>query len=256
MSVSDRGLDIWGTDSFEAIYHEDRQHSRRRRRPECGALPIGAAPYEDGSFDCIIICNQVLEHVPDPAIILADAYRLLCGRTARRSVALPSAQVPGTRAMSGFTSRIARRLSATAPPPFRPVPPLAASASTAGKRAGRSGSRARRSFSTRSAFIAAAGALIGALIERTFNAPTTDLAVDYMRARLGQLEPGPPSWTDTLLRLNRPPQTRRQNLRRAQARGLTGTDCRTDCARQSKKRNRRGLNDTDRRRRAGRRQRN
>ena len=38
--------------------------------------PVEALPVDDGSFD-VVLCNQVLEHVDDPALAIRELFRVV-----------------------------------------------------------------------------------------------------------------------------------------------------------------------------------
>lgn len=70
------GLDIWGADTYQGFYADWRSVILPAAKDRICELADGAGPYPDGSFDCII-CNQVLEHVRDPLPPIRDIHRLL-----------------------------------------------------------------------------------------------------------------------------------------------------------------------------------
>jgi SAM-dependent methyltransferase len=70
----ERGLDIWGTDTYEGYYagFSSRPDAKERVRP----IIDGRADFPDQHF-AVLFSNQVLEHVTDPEAVIADMHRLL-----------------------------------------------------------------------------------------------------------------------------------------------------------------------------------
>jgi 2-polyprenyl-6-hydroxyphenyl methylase/3-demethylubiquinone-9 3-methyltransferase len=71
-TLSDAGFDVIGIDPEVAAVREAAMH--------VGAtfvLAVGEKlPFADGSFDSVV-CSEVLEHVQDPAVVIAEASRVL-----------------------------------------------------------------------------------------------------------------------------------------------------------------------------------
>lgn len=70
------GLDIWGADTFDGFYADWQAQLAPDIAPRIRRIAGGQAPFPDRHFACVV-CNQVLEHVPDPRPLLIDIHRLL-----------------------------------------------------------------------------------------------------------------------------------------------------------------------------------
>jgi SAM-dependent methyltransferase len=68
-----------GTSPYRNLFADARYESadfKRYRRRQTYVCDLTAIPVEDARFD-VAICTQVLEHVPDPAAVLAELHRVL-----------------------------------------------------------------------------------------------------------------------------------------------------------------------------------
>lgn len=72
----DRGLDIWGTDTFSGYYASWASALQPRVRERVRDIRNGVTDFPDGHFD-LVISNQVLEHVTDPEAVIADIIRTI-----------------------------------------------------------------------------------------------------------------------------------------------------------------------------------
>jgi SAM-dependent methyltransferase len=71
------GVDIWGADAYSGAYSFFATSIVREAQARIGLIDsAGHAPYPDAHFD-LIFSNQVIEHVEEPAPVIADIYRLL-----------------------------------------------------------------------------------------------------------------------------------------------------------------------------------
>ena len=71
-----RGLDIWGTDSFEGPWRSWRQDMPAATAERVLALEDGRIPVPDGHFDAVF-ANQVFEHLRDVPGVLEEIRRVL-----------------------------------------------------------------------------------------------------------------------------------------------------------------------------------
>jgi SAM-dependent methyltransferase len=69
----ERGLDIWGADTFAGFFAGWADSGSRDRVHK---IENGRADYPDNHFD-LIISNQVLEHVSDPEAVISDMHRMI-----------------------------------------------------------------------------------------------------------------------------------------------------------------------------------
>jgi SAM-dependent methyltransferase len=72
----ERGLDIWGADTFSGYYANWDQHLGPQVRDRVRNIRNGVTDFPEGHFD-LVISNQVLEHVTDPEAVIADVFRML-----------------------------------------------------------------------------------------------------------------------------------------------------------------------------------
>jgi SAM-dependent methyltransferase len=72
----DRGLDIWGADTYSGYYAGWASALEPRLRDRVRAIRNGVTDFPDGHFD-LVISNQVLEHVTDPEAVIADIFRMI-----------------------------------------------------------------------------------------------------------------------------------------------------------------------------------
>jgi SAM-dependent methyltransferase len=83
LPVGRRVIDIGAGEAPYRELFEDQHYVTldREGTPHSGSVDLhGAAdsiPSEDGSFD-VVLCTQVLEHVPDPLQVLREFRRILC----------------------------------------------------------------------------------------------------------------------------------------------------------------------------------
>lgn len=192
----ERGLDAWGADTFEGHYADWGAQLVPGAAGHVRRIEDGAAPFCDSSFDCIV-CNQVLEHVPDPRPILADIRRLL----RPEGVLLLTFPVRETWYEGHIGLYFPHRLSCC--PALR---------QTYVDFWHRLGFGLFRADLRRVEWVAAAGRTLDtvcfyhrtrdmlALISDIFGAPAADLSVDYVRARLGRRGGALPRLADPLLR--------------------------------------------------------
>ncbi len=72
----ERGLDIWGADTFAGYYAEWSKAAPSPARDRILKIDNGRASFPDEHFD-LVLSNQVLEHVTDPEASIADIFRLI-----------------------------------------------------------------------------------------------------------------------------------------------------------------------------------
>jgi SAM-dependent methyltransferase len=71
-----RGLDIWGADTFTGNYVGWASELTPQVRDRVRLIQNGHADFPDGHFD-LVMSNQVLEHVTDPEAVIADIFRMI-----------------------------------------------------------------------------------------------------------------------------------------------------------------------------------
>jgi SAM-dependent methyltransferase len=71
-----RGLDIWGADTFEGYYAGWSNALTPEVRDRVRHIADGRADFPDAHFD-LVLNNQVLEHITNPEATIADICRLL-----------------------------------------------------------------------------------------------------------------------------------------------------------------------------------
>jgi len=74
----ERGLDIWGADTFEGHYATWSNIVPAQVRDHIRRIEGTRADFPDFHFD-VVLSNQVLEHVRDPEAAIADMHRLQAG---------------------------------------------------------------------------------------------------------------------------------------------------------------------------------
>jgi SAM-dependent methyltransferase len=72
----ERGLDIWGSDTFSGYFADSLQELTPQVRPRVRSVHDGRTDFPDCHFD-LVTANQVLEHVSDPETVIADIYRMI-----------------------------------------------------------------------------------------------------------------------------------------------------------------------------------
>ncbi|MXQ11367.1 class I SAM-dependent methyltransferase [Microvirga makkahensis] len=70
-----QGLDIFGVDTFDGIYTRWYERLPERLKGRISRID-GSLPYETASFD-VVVANQVLEHISEPATVLPEIRRVL-----------------------------------------------------------------------------------------------------------------------------------------------------------------------------------
>ncbi len=192
----DRGLDIWGTDTFSGYYAGWESALEPRVRDRVRAIHNGVADFPDGHFD-LVISNQVLEHVTDPEAVIADIFRLI-----KRGGSLVAAfPVTETWYEGHVGLYFAHRL--------RPGSQLRLTYFNLCHRAGRGlyrGDLTRAQWVERcertlddACFYYRHRRLFTALRD-TFGMPIEDISIDYMRTRLGDRAQYFPAFANPLLR--------------------------------------------------------
>jgi SAM-dependent methyltransferase len=71
-----RGLDIWGADTFEGYFAGWSGELPPQVCDRVRNIREGQTDFPNGYFD-LVMANQVLEHVTDPAAVIADIHRML-----------------------------------------------------------------------------------------------------------------------------------------------------------------------------------
>jgi SAM-dependent methyltransferase len=191
----ERGLDIWGADTFEGYYAAWADAVPAQARDRVRKIKGARADYPDAHFD-VVLSKQVLEHVRDPEATVADIHRLVKpGGTVIAAFPVTDTWYEGhvglyfahrlrEGALRDTYFTLARKLGYGLY--HKDVTP-----SEWSKRSGRTlddvcfyypRSRLRHAF------------------EKIFNAPVEDLSVDYMRTRLGVRAQKIPDVADPLLR--------------------------------------------------------
>jgi SAM-dependent methyltransferase len=74
----ERGLDIWGADTFAEYYSAERGGVTLapQLRGRIRTIRNNIIDFPDGHFD-LVLSNQVLEHVTDPEVVIAEVFRVL-----------------------------------------------------------------------------------------------------------------------------------------------------------------------------------
>jgi SAM-dependent methyltransferase len=191
----ERGLDIWGADTFEGYYAAWGEGLPAEVRDRIRKIDGARADFPDEHFD-VVLSNQVLEHVRDPEATIADIHRLVrSGGTVIAAFPVTDTWYEGhvglyfahrlrEGALRDAYFRFARKLGYGLY--HKDVTPAEWS-----KLSGRTlddvcfyypRSRLRRAF------------------ENKFGAAVEDLSVDYMRTRLGPRAQKIPDVADPLLR--------------------------------------------------------
>lgn len=191
-----RGLDIWGVDTFAHDPIDWGAKVVTQARPRISQITGRVAPFPDGHF-AFVFCNQVLEHVADPAALIDDVHRLL----RPGGVFMASFPVKETWYEGHIGLYFAHRLAAW--------PRLRRRYFELCHGIGVGLSRQNR---TRAEWVAAfelyldqycfysPGRRLIRLLEERFGAPADDLAADYIRTRLGGAVERLPRRADVLLR--------------------------------------------------------
>ena len=192
----ERGLDIWGADTFEGYYAAWSDGVPAQVRERVRKIEGARADFPDAHFD-VVLSNQVLEHVPDPEASIADIHRLVRpGGTVIAAYPVADTWYEGHvglyfahwlnkgSAVRDVYFTTARRLGYGLY--HRDIPPAG---------------WAKLSAKTLDdvCFYYPRTRLRGAF-EKTFGAPVEDISVDYMRTRLGTRAQKIPAAADALLR--------------------------------------------------------
>ena len=80
-----KDIDYWPVD-----LDPEKYHGRIRKK-----VDITDIPFEDNSFD-LIMCNHVLEHIPDDRKAMAELYRVLKPKTGIAFLNVPMFNIPAT----------------------------------------------------------------------------------------------------------------------------------------------------------------
>ena len=191
-----RGLDIWGADTFAGFYAAWSAAVQPEARNRVRKIENIRADYPDRHFD-LVISNQVLEHVSDPEAVIADIFRM----TKPSGLFIAAFPVTETWYEGHLGLYFAHR--------FAP--------GSSARRAyfdicHRLGRRLYRRNLTRVEWVATSEKTLDdacfyyprrrmlTAAEKIFGAPIEDMAVDYMRARLGSRARHIPAFADPLLR--------------------------------------------------------
>ena len=191
-----KGLDIWGADTFQGYYTGWERSLQPEVRDRVRDIKNSRADFPDAHFD-FILSNQVLEHVTDPEASIADICRLV----RPGGTVIAAFPVTGTWYEGHLGLYFAHRF---------------------GK-----GSRLRQVYFTLSRQLGFGLYYLGVppaewarrsaktlddacyyyplrrmkyAFENIFGAPIEDMAVDYMRSRLGERARLVPAAADPLLR--------------------------------------------------------
>jgi SAM-dependent methyltransferase len=191
------GLDIWGVDTFAQDPIDWGANVVTQARPRISRIIGDRAPFPDRHF-AFVFCNQVLEHVADPAALIDDVHRLL----RPGGVFMASFPVEETWYEGHIGLYFAHRLAAW-PRLRRRYFELCHGIGAGLSRQGRT--RAEwvdffEGYLDRYCFYVPGRRVLG-LLEAQFGAPADDLAADYMRTRLAGAVAQLPSRADGLLRL-------------------------------------------------------
>jgi SAM-dependent methyltransferase len=71
-----RGLDIWGADTFRGFFADWAQELMPQARDRIRLIRDRNTDFPESHFD-LIMANQVLEHVADPEAVIADIHRMI-----------------------------------------------------------------------------------------------------------------------------------------------------------------------------------
>jgi SAM-dependent methyltransferase len=71
-----RGLDVWGADTFTGYWGCWEQELTPRVRERVKLIQDGKTDFPESHFD-FVMANQVLEHVTDPEAVITDIHRML-----------------------------------------------------------------------------------------------------------------------------------------------------------------------------------
>jgi SAM-dependent methyltransferase len=71
----ERGLDMYGADTFSGCYESWRPHNQGGASDRIRMIE-GGLPFPDGTFD-VVVSNQVFEHIADPPRVLPEIRRVL-----------------------------------------------------------------------------------------------------------------------------------------------------------------------------------
>ncbi len=190
------GLDMWGADVFAGYYSALGDAIQPAVKDRVFRIIDQRADFRDGHFD-LVMSNQVLEHVRDPERLIADVFRLL--RPGGCFIA--AFPVVETWYEGHVGLYFAHRLKAGS-----------ASRHAYFNLCHRLGFGLGRGELTRAQWIAMVETALDEAcfyypfsrvwkaLEGTFGSPVEDIAVDYMRTRLGDRQSAVPRLADPLLR--------------------------------------------------------
>ncbi len=191
-----QGLDIWGADTYTGMFADWINSLEPNIRDRIRKIESGRTDYPDDHFD-LVISNQVLEHVTSPEAVIADICRMM------KPGGCFIAAFPVTE--TWYEGHVGLYFGHR----FKPD---AATRRIYFDLSHRLGFGLYRHGKTRAEWLKMVETMLDescfyypyqrlmSAIEKTFGEPIEDIAVDYMRTRLGSRARYIPTAADPLLR--------------------------------------------------------